>query len=239
MKALILAGGYARRLAPLTDFISKPLLPLGDKLVIDWVMDSISNLPIEEIIVSSNSYYEKQFKYWAKCRKEKIQLIIEPTHGENEKFGAIAGIKYAMDRAGIDDYLIIAGDNVFDFSLKDLYAFYSKKKAPVLAVYDVGDLNKARRYGVVKIDEENRVVSMQEKPENPESTLVSTACYMIPAKSIDYLEEYLREKNNPDSPGYFMAWLASTTEVYAYPFKGLWKDIGNLDEYRDAFKQFM
>ncbi len=239
MKALILAGGYARRLAPLTDFISKPLLPLGEKLVIDWVMDRISNLPVEEIIVSTNSYYEKQFKYWAKCRKEKIQLIIEPTHGENEKFGAIAGIKYAIDRAGRDDYLIIAGDNVFDFSLNDFYTFYSEKKAPVLAVYDVGDLNKAHRYGVVKIDKENRVMFMQEKPENPKSTLVSTACYIIPEKSIDYLEKYLHEKNNPDSPGYFMAWLSSVTKVYAYPFKGLWKDIGNLEEYRDAFKQFM
>ncbi len=238
MKALILAGGYARRLAPITDFVAKPLLPLGDKLVIDHVLDSLKSLPIKEIGVSTNSYYEKEFRYWKSCRNENIKLIIEPTMGEEEKFGAIAGIKYAIDRMGDDDYVILAGDNVFDFNLGKLYELFIKYKKPVMALYDVKSKERAKNYGVVKIDKYNRVIKMEEKPQNPESTLVSTACYIFPSNTVVKIEEYLNGKNNPDSPGYFLSWLATNYEVYAYPFTGLWKDIGNLGEYKEAFRMF-
>ena len=239
MKALILAGGYARRLAPLTDFVAKPLLPLGDKLVIDWVLEKIKEIKIGEIAVSTNHYYEKEFRYWIKCREEKIKLIVEPTHGEEEKFGAIAGINYAMEMLGDDEYVIIAGDNVFDFSMAEFYKFYRKVKNPTLAVYDVQSNEKAKRYGVVKINEEKKVIKMQEKPKEPESTLASTACYIFPKGTKKLIEKYLSEKNNPDSPGYFITWLSENHEVYAYPFTGLWKDIGNLDEYRSTFMEFL
>jgi len=239
MKALILAGGFARRLAPLTDFVSKPLLPLGEKLVIDWVLDNLKTIPIDEIVVSTNRYYEKQFRYWARCRDENIRLIIEPTRGEEEKFGAIAGIKYAMDIMGEDEYIVVAGDNVFDFSMSEFYEFYKKIQGPVLAVYDVESIELAKRYGVVTVDEDMKIVNMQEKPDEPESTLISTACYMFPNGIKTMLDEYLSEKKNPDSPGYFLAWLANKRAVYAYSFTGLWKDIGNLDEYKEVFNRFL
>jgi glucose-1-phosphate thymidylyltransferase len=239
MKALILAGGFARRLAPLTDYVAKPLLPLGSRLVIDWVVDAVEELGIDDIVVSTNSYYEKQFRYWARCRGSSIKLVIEPTHGEEEKFGAIAGMKYAMEHAGRDEYLVVGGDNVFDYSLLPLLNLYKKVKKPTMAVYDVGELEKAKRYGVVKIDEAGRVIKMQEKPERPESTLISTATYIFPEDIYSLLGEYLAEKNNPDSPGYFLAWLARNSEVYAHPFSGLWKDIGNIDEYRAMFVRYL
>jgi glucose-1-phosphate thymidylyltransferase len=239
MKALVLAGGYARRLAPLTDFVSKPLLPLGDKLVIDFVIERLRELPVDEVIVSTNSYYEKQFRYWSRCRGEDITLVIEPTRGEEEKFGAIAGMRYVMDTVGRDEYIIAAGDNVFDFSLQPMYDLYSRVKAPVIAVYDVGDLDKAKRYGVVSISEDGLIREMQEKPEKPKSTLVSTAIYIFPREAYDWLSEYLSGKNNPDSPGYFLSWLYRKRKVYAYPFTGLWKDIGNLDEYREIFEKML
>lgn len=239
MKALILAGGYARRLSPITDFIAKPLLPLGDRLVVDMVIDKVKELPIDGIYVSTNSYYEKQFRYWASCRDEPIEIIVEPTMGEEEKFGAIAGMKYAMERMGEDDYIIAAGDNIFDFSLSPLYEFFIKFKKPVMAVYDVQSKEKARRYGVVTISENSRVTRMVEKSSDPESTLISTAIYIFPDYIRGLIDEYLSEKNNPDSPGYFMAWLSKHHELYALPFKGMWRDIGSIDEYRQAFREFL
>ncbi len=238
MKAIVLAGGYARRLAPITDFIAKPLLPMGEKLVIDWVVDKIEDAGIQDIVVSTNSYYEAQFRYWKKCRGENIKLVIEPTTSENEKFGAIRGLKYVMDMEGDDEYMVVAGDNLFDFSLWQLVNFYHRKNAPVIAVYDVGDVIKAKRYGVVSVNENGRVVEMEEKPENPKSTLISTACYLFPQGMVKKIEEYLSGENNPDSPGYFISWLSQKYEIYAYPFRGLWKDIGNLDEYRNAFELY-
>ena len=237
MKSLILAGGFARRLAPLTDFVAKPLLPLSDKLVIDWVMERINELEIDEIGISTNSYYEKQFRYWIKCRTENIKLIIEPTQSENEKLGAIAGIKYAMDRMGHDEYLVIAGDNVFDFSLQKMLNFYRKIMKPVLAVYNVEDIDKAKRFGVVTVDENWKIINMQEKPKIPESSLISTATYIFTKDTKKMLEEYLAGMKNHDSLGYFFSWLSENYEVYAYPYKGLWKDIGNLNEYRELFRK--
>ncbi|NPA75936.1 MAG: nucleotidyltransferase family protein [Euryarchaeota archaeon] len=239
MKALVLAGGFARRLAPLTDYVAKPLLPLGEKLVIDWVMERVREIGIKDIAISTNKYYEKQFRYWANCKNYDINLIIEPTRGEEEKFGAIAGIKYAIDTLGQDEYLIIGGDNVFDFSLKPLIELYRKKHAPTMAVYDVGSYEKAKRYGVVKIDSQNRVIKMQEKPDAPESTLISTATYVFPKTIYTLLNDYLSEKNNPDSPGYFLAWLSTRVAVYAQPYTGLWKDIGNIEEYRELFLKYI
>ena len=238
MKSIVLAGGYARRLAPITDFIAKPLLPMGDKLVIDWVVDKIEDAGIQDVVVSTNSYYEMQFRYWKKCRGENIKLVIEPTVSEEEKFGAIRGLKYVMDMEGDDEYLVVAGDNLFDFTLWKLIDFYRKKRATVIAVYDVQDINKARRYGVVSIDEHNKIVDMEEKPDKPKSTLISTACYVFPKGIAEKIDEYLSGENNPDSPGYFISWLSKKYEVYAYPFRGLWKDIGNLDEYREAFNLY-
>jgi len=238
MKAIVLAGGYARRLAPITDFIAKPLLPMGEKLVIDWVVDKIEDAGIRDILISTNSYYEPQFAYWKKCRGENIKLVIEPTTSEEEKFGAIRGLEYVMDMEGDDEYLVVAGDNLFDFSIADFIDFYRDRRAPVIAVYDVEDIEKAKRYGVVSIDERNRVVEMEEKPEKPKSTLVSTACYIFPQGTKKLIEDYLSGENNPDSPGYFISWLSEKYGVYAYPFRGIWKDIGNLDEYRNAFKLY-
>jgi len=238
MKALILAGGFARRLAPITDFIAKPLLPVGDKPIIDWLLDKIKEAGIDDIIVSTNSYYEREFRYWMRCRNEDIELLIEPTRKEEEKFGAIAGIKYAMDKYGKDEYLVVAGDNFFDFSLKDFVEMYVRVKAPLVAVYDVGSLEKAKRYGVVSLEEGGKITKFVEKPEKPESTLIATACYAFPQSVYEFLDEYLQNKNNPDSPGYFISWLIDKTPVFGYPFKGTWLDIGNLDEYRRAFNMF-
>ena len=233
-----MAGGFARRLAPITDFIAKPLLPVGDRLIIDWIIDRIRDAGIEDIIVSTNTYYEREFRYWMKCRKEKIELLIEPTMREEEKFGAIAGIRYAIENYGEGEYLVVAGDNFFDFSLEDFLSKYREKNNPMVAVYDVGDLQKASRYGVVSLDKNNRITKFTEKPERPESSLVATACYAFPKNIYRYLKEYIEDKNNPDSPGYFISWLVNKTTVYAYPFKGIWLDIGNIDEYRRAFSMF-
>ncbi len=238
MKALILAGGFARRLAPITDFIAKPLLPVGDKLIIDWIVDKIREAGIEDIIVSTNSYYEKEFRYWMRCREENISLLIEPTRKEEEKFGAIAGMRYAMDNFGEDEYLVIAGDNFFDFSLRDFLRKYREKNAPLVALYDVVSLEKAKRYGVVILDEDLRITKFVEKPQRPESTLIATACYAFPKGIYGLLNEYLGNRNNPDSPGYFISWIVNKTPVYGYPFKGTWLDIGNIDEYRRAFSMF-
>lgn len=236
--ALILAGGYARRLSPLSDFIPKPLLPINGKPMLNRMIEMLNIRSVSEIIVSTNEKYRDQFEYWlstiyAMGFEKPIDLIIEPTTREEEKFGAIKGILYAIRTKNIqDDLLIVAGDNVMQIDFEDFIKF-SKNKISV-AIYDIGNLDEARRFGVVTIDKDSRITSFREKPAIPESTIVCAGCYYIPKEYLNLLSEYIQAGENPDSPGYFIQWLHKKIEIYGYLIRDLWMDIGTLEAYNNA-----
>ncbi|MBC7095440.1 NDP-sugar synthase [Thermococcus sp.] len=233
MKVLIMAGGYATRLWPITKGKPKPLLPVGDKYIIDYILEKTKELDLE-VYVSTNKFFERHFKSWAE--KNGVELIVEETISEDEKLGTIGAISYAVSKLGLDDYLIVAGDNLFSFSLEDFLKHYDGK--PLIAVYDVGDFELAKRYGVVLL-EGNRVIDFQEKPLQPKSTLISTGVYAFPEEIIEKVDEYL-EEGNRDSPGYFIEWLLNGgVEFYAYKFDDYWYDIGSADSYLEAMRTLL
>ncbi len=243
MKAIILAGGYAKRLLPITEYISKPLLRIGDKCVIDFVVDSLDKIDrIDDIIITTNKKFEHQFREWLAGRKssKSIKLVVEETTDEKEKLGAIGGIHYVIEKEGLkDDCLIIAGDNLFDFSLEKFMTIFSKKKSPIIAAFDVMDPEKSKLYGVLSIDKDSRITDFVEKPPEPKSTLVSTGCYIFPKSRIHMFSEYLKEGNNKDSPGFFIQWLHKKHDVFAYRFNSKWYDIGDKKSLEDARKKFI
>jgi len=233
MKVLIMAGGYATRLWPITKGKPKPLLPVGDKHIIDYILEKVRELDLE-VYVSTNKFFEKHFKGWVK--RSGVELIVEETISEEEKLGTIGAIKYAVSKLGLDDYLIVAGDNLFSFSLKEFLKRYNGK--PLIAVYDVGDFELAKRYGVVVL-EGDKVIDFQEKPLQPKSTLISTGVYALPKEIVGKIDEYL-EEGNRDSPGYFIEWLLKKgVEIYAYKFDDYWYDIGSADSYLEAMKTLL
>lgn len=228
-----MAGGYATRLWPITKGKPKPLLPVGDKYIIDHILEKTRNLGLD-VYVSTNKFFERHFKSWAE--KNGVELIVEETLSEEEKLGTIGAISYALSRLGIDDYLIVAGDNLFSFSLEDFLKHYKGK--PLVAVYDVGDFELAKRYGVVLL-EGDRVIDFQEKPVQPKSTLISTGVYAFPRDVMEMVDDYLNE-GNKDSPGYFIEWLLKKgVEIYAYRFDDYWYDIGSADSYLEAMKTLL
>jgi glucose-1-phosphate thymidylyltransferase len=233
MKVLIMAGGYATRLWPITKGKPKPLLPVGNKYIIDYILEKTKELGLE-VYVSTNKFFERHFKKWAE--ENNVELIVEETLSEEEKLGTIGAIRYAISKLGLDDYLIVAGDNLFSFSLDEFLKRYNGK--PLIAVYDVGDFELAKRYGVVVL-EGDRVVDFQEKPLQPKSTLISTGVYALPKEIIGMVDEYLKDGNR-DSPGYFIEWLLRKgVEVYAYKFDDYWYDIGSADSYLEAMKTLL
>ncbi|MFA4646781.1 NDP-sugar synthase [Pyrococcus kukulkanii] len=235
MKALIMAGGYATRLWPITKNRPKPLLPIGNKTIIEHILEKVSDLGIPTYI-STNKFFEKHFKKLAE--KYEVELIVEDTYSEEEKLGTIGAIKNAIDILGEDDYLIIAGDNVFSLSLVDFVKRFNDIKKTLIAVYDVGDLELAKRYGVV-ILEGDRVVYFEEKPPEAKTSLISTGIYALPKDIIKLVSEYLKN-GNKDAPGYFIQWLLEKgIEVYAYKFSEYWYDIGSADSYLEALKMFL
>ena len=233
MKALIMAGGYATRLWPITKDNPKALLPVGDRVILEYILEKIDGLGLETYI-STNRFFEAHFRPYAE--KYGVGLIVEDTLHEEEKLGTIGAMKRAVEELGLDDYLIIAGDNLFSFGLKEFLDAYSGRT--LIAVYDVGDPELAKRYGVVVL-EGGRVISFQEKPAEPRSTLVSTGVYVFPRKVMERIDEYL-SNGNRDSPGYFIQWLLEKgEEIRAYRFSEYWYDIGSADSYLEALKTLL
>jgi len=233
MKVLIMAGGYATRLWPITKGNPKALLPVGNKVILDYILEKVGELGLETYI-STNRFFEAHFRPYAK--ENGVDLIVEDTLHEEEKLGTIGAMKKALDELGLDDYLVIAGDNLFSFSLTDFLRVYDGRT--LIAVYDVGDIELAKRYGVVVL-EGDEVVSFQEKPSEPRSTLVSTGVYVFPKAVMKRIDEYL-SNGNRDSPGYFLQWLLEGKEpIKAYRFSDYWYDIGSADSYLEALKTLL
>ncbi|PSQ17556.1 glucose-1-phosphate thymidylyltransferase [Halobacteriales archaeon QS_8_69_26] len=236
MKAIVLAGGYATRLWPITMDRPKMFLPIGRSTVIDRIFQELEEDDrISEVYVSTNERFAGDFQeYLADGDYGKAQLSVEDTTEEDEKFGVVGALAQLVDREGIDeDTLVIAGDNLISFDVSDFLDFFQAKGAPTLAAYDVGSRERATSYGIVDLDGD-RIVDFQEKPDEPSSTLVSIACYAFPAESLGLLEEYLAGDNNPDEPGWFVQWLQSRRSTYAFSFEGAWFDIGTPESYLDA-----
>ena len=235
MRALLLAAGYATRLRPLTDQVAKPLLPVGGRPMIDWILDRIAATPeIDPAVhVVTNAVYAAGFEDWAaRHLAEGREIVVhnDGTSSNEDRLGAIGDIRFAIHRGGLGDgdLLVIAADNLFEFSLAEYVAFW-RRKAPgsAIAVHRVGDRALASLYGVAELDSEDRVVGLEEKPEHPRSDLVSTAAYLFSKEHVALLERYIAEGNPPDPPGRYLVWLSEREPVYGFRFSEQWLDIGD------------
>ncbi|WP_297887919.1 NDP-sugar synthase [uncultured Halorubrum sp.] len=236
MKAVVLAGGYATRLWPITEHRPKMFLPVGENTVIDEIFEDLeADDRVDEVFVSTNERFADTFAdYLDDSPFEKPTLSVEETVEEDEKFGVVGALEQLVEREGVDDDLIVvAGDNMISFDLGDFADFFEDKGTPTLAAYDVGDRERAKSYGLVQLDGDE-VIDFQEKPDDPESTLVSIACYAFPAETLPKLTTYLENGQNPDEPGWFLQWLQERGAVNAFTFDGAWFDIGTADSYLDA-----
>jgi glucose-1-phosphate thymidylyltransferase len=229
VKALILAAGYATRLRPLTDSIAKPLLPVGGRPMVDWILDRIAETSADEIHLVTNARFAEDFERWAQDKD--VRVHNDGTTSNEDRLGAIGDI----DFVGIDDDLLaIASDNLFDYSLADYEAYWRTKGGSCIAVYDVGDPELAKKYGIVDVDDDDRVTSFVEKPEHPPTTLCATATYLYRREDVASVKTYLADGNPPDQPGNYVAWLHERSAVYAYRFPGEWYDIGDAAQLLEA-----
>ncbi|MEM0148635.1 MAG: nucleotidyltransferase family protein [Candidatus Micrarchaeaceae archaeon] len=243
MEALILCGGYAKRLEPLTEFMPKPLLFIKNAPLVDSIIDKINDIGVNRKIISTNRRFENQFRYWMNNKvKENFELVVEPTIDHSEKFGAVKGLEYAIRNSNInDDLLFVAGDNYFDFDLNKMKSRFEKLKKPLIALYDIKNKEDAKMFGVVSLDQNGKIEKFFEKPENPEATLVSTGIYMFPASTLGTFSAFMKENaEKGDAIGNFIEWLIKHEEVYGYIYEnGTWADIGTFTNYRKLFYQFI
>jgi glucose-1-phosphate thymidylyltransferase len=243
MNVVLLAAGYATRLYPLTLTQPKTLLPVAGKPMIDYVLDSLATVEgVAHVHVVVNGKFAGHFRKWADRRSGSVPLTLvdDGSTSDTERLGAIADLQLAIDREhlGDDDLVVAAGDNLFSRPLDAFVRFCREKNAPVLAVYDAGTLDQARKYGVVGLDSAGRITSFVEKPEVPASTLVGTALYYFPKSVLPLLRRYIAEGNNTDQPGRFIQWLHLHTPVYTWSVPGTWYDIGSKEALEEANRIF-
>lgn len=240
LKAIILAGGFGKRLAPLADEIPKPLLPLRGKPAIDHILPKLLEVGVEEVVISTNLKFEMHFETWLRdTRLQNIRLEIEPSKSEEEKFGAIGGIARMIQRLGNDDYYVVAGDNVFTDNLNEMTAFFSEIRKPVVAGYHAANLTQLKLGSSVTTDSKGLIKRFEEKPVNPDMRNPVGACiYILPHKSLLRTREYIDEGMNADEPGRFISWLCGREDVYLYVLKGRLWDIGSVAEYERAKHEF-
>jgi glucose-1-phosphate thymidylyltransferase len=238
MKALILAAGYATRLHPLTENRAKSLLPVGGRPMIDWIIDKIDEVDeVDEVHLVTNARFADDFSRWATTRD--VLVHDDGTTSNEDRLGAIGDIAFVVDRQGWerDGLLVIAGDNLFDFSLADYVDFWrarDEEGASAIALYEHHQRELLSQYGIVEVAADGRVKSFIEKPDNPRSNLVATATYIYDRAHVALLHAYLAEGNSADAPGSFIAWLHERAPVYGYRFAGEWLDIGDHSQLLEA-----
>ena len=238
MKCLILAAGYATRLYPLTKETPKPLLEVAGKSILERLLDKISVIDkIDHVYVVTNSRFTQAFQEWVGGYQysKPITVIDDGTTSNENRLGAIGDIQYTLDQTGLeDDLMILAGDNLFDFDLRDFEQFFQEKNADVITAYEISDINLRRRVGIVELDSSAKILSFEEKPQEPKSSFGVPALYIYKQETLPLIKQYLEEGNNPDAPGHFIPWLIKHKPMYAFQFEGDWHDIGTLESYEEA-----
>lgn len=245
MNALILAAGYATRLYPLTLNKAKPLLEVGGKPIIEWLLDNLRSVSqLRTTYIVTNAKFANDFSAFAKAMTDKhpgmeIKVINDGSTSDDDKLGAIGDINLVLTREnlGTDDLIVIAGDNLFEQPLSE-FVDAAKSSAATVAVHDVGDFEAIKKYGTVTIDNKGIVTSFEEKPEKPKSTLASVALYFYSRQVLSLFTTYLAAGNNPDQPGRFLQWLYTRKPVNTFQIKGRWLDIGSKETLKRADKIF-
>lgn len=240
MKCLILAAGYATRLYPLTENFPKPLLEVGEKTILDWLVDDIDRSgEVDEYVVISNHKYAKHFREWVKSKAQKITVVDDGTSSNETRLGAVKDIQYAIDQLGLDDdMLVIAGDNVLDFSLTRFVAYAKEKQTSCIMRYYEANEAKLLKCGVVTIDEQDRILRMTEKSPTPETHWCCPPFYYYTREDAKLVQHGIEVGCGTDAPGSYIAWLCQQTAVHAMEMPGSRFDIGNLESYEQVKKEY-
>ncbi|MCD7855558.1 MAG: NTP transferase domain-containing protein [Clostridiales bacterium] len=245
MKAIILAAGYATRLYPVTKHYPKPLLKIGGETMMDFITDEINTIPeVDKIYVVTNNRFYSYFENWHNTlndnNKKKVVVLNDGTDANGVRLGAIGDILFTINQCKIDDDLvIIAGDNYFTYPLKEYYDFFKEKNSDCCCAMEIDDINRLRQLGIAELDENNKLLGMEEKPENPKSNKGVYATYFYTKDTVKLFDKYISEGNPPDAPGNFLSWLYKVKDVYTWIMTGDCYDIGTCSEYLKIRKQFM
>ena len=238
MKCVILAAGYATRLYPLTENFPKPLLAVGEKNILEWLIEDIGD-SVDEYVVISNHKFVEHFRAWSAKRPEKITVLDDGTESNETRLGAVRDVQFAVDELGLDDdLLVIAGDNVLDFSLKAFVEYYKARGTTCVMRYWEPSEEKLHKTGVAEVDENGLILHMEEKPAVPRSHWCTPPFYIYRREDVPMVKKGIESGCGVDAPGSFIAWLCDQVPVHAFEMPGKRYDIGNLASYEEVKRTY-
>ena len=237
MNCLILAAGYATRLYPLTENFPKPLLKVGEKSILDWLVDDlVETTDIDEFVVISNHKFATHFEEWKnskeKTRFYEITVIDDGTSTNESRLGAVKDIQLAVEKLKLtDDLLVMAGDNVLDFSLSKFVEFAKKKGTSCVMCHEENELKKQQKTAIITVNKNDLITFYEEKPKEPKGNLAVPPFYCYRSVDVKRIQEALDSGCGYDAPGSFAAWLSKQTPMHAYKMPGKRYDIGDINSY--------
>lgn len=242
MKCVILAAGYATRLYPLTENLPKSLLIVAGKTILEHILVKVEEVPeIDEVFLVSNAKFVRQFNAFLSGYKGKkpISVLDDGTWDNEHRLGAVVDLGLAIEQKKIDDdVLVLAGDNLFNFSLRDFIAYFHMVNTDCITSNFEESIKVLQKTGVAELDTSGRVLSFEEKPKIPRSHNAVPPFYIYTKATIKKVQRFLRSGKNFDAPGQFIAWLVNLQPIYAYIFCGKRYDIGSIASYEEAMDFF-
>lgn len=242
MKTIIIAAGYATRLYPLTENFPKPLLKIGNSTILDRMLADLETVEeITEHIIVTNHRFAPIFDEWMKSTpyKKPITIIDDGTTDNDNRLGAVRDLLLALDKCQVeDDIMVLAADNILDFPLQGFVDYFKDKGTSVIMCHNEPELRKLQRTGVIAVDEEMKVLEMQEKPEKPVSHWAVPPFYIYSKEDLPLIRECMAHGCGFDAPGNLAHYLTEVTTLHAWPMAGRRFDIGSMDSYREAQERF-
>ena len=238
MDSIVLAGGFAKRMLPLTKNTPKQLLDVAGEPMLNHVLKSLEKISPERVILSVNSFFSSHFKQFISDYQGplNLQLFVESSKNEEEKLGALGALNLLFSELDIKGPVFIAGgDNLSDFDLTAMVSKSERTNRDVIGLYDVEDTNLAKLYGIAELNSD-RITAFVEKPSNPKSTLAATAYWLLSKEGISNFFEYINSDGDRDALGNFLAWNINRNDVLSVSYRGTWYDIGDLESYKEAQK---
>lgn len=242
MKTIVIAAGYATRLGELTKNFPKPLLQIGSSTILGRMLNDIDTIPeIDEHIIITNHRFASIFDEWSKQQNysKNVVIIDDGTETNETRLGAVCDLLFAMEKLSIDDdLLVVAADNILDFSFRGFVEYAKEKQTSCIMCHHEPELYKLQRTGVIEVDDDMRVLQMQEKPQVPVSHWAVPPFYVYLKKDLDLVRHAVENGCGKDAPGNLAHYMVEHTTMHAWPMPAGRFDIGSLDTYEEAKRKY-
>ena len=242
MKNIVIAAGYATRLGELTRNFPKPLLKIGKSTILGRMLDDIDHInQIDEHIIVTNHKFAPIFEEWKSQQHytKPITIVDDGTETNETRLGAVCDLLLAMERCHVDDdMLVVAADNLLFFSFQEFVDFAKEKQTSCIMCHQQPCIEKLQRTGVIVVDEQMRVLNMEEKPREPKSHWAVPPFYVYQKADLELVRHAVENGCGKDAPGNLAHYMVERTVMHAWPMSAGRFDIGSLDTYYEAVEKY-